>query len=123
MKKLSILLTAFISTLALVGVVSAGYKITVPVSVYSTSFTGAMGSARNSADSLQYLFCRDNGTNAFCGARDSAGTSKSCTTTNPAHLNIIRSMVGTSRLGISFSGGICTSMYQVNGSYYDALDH
>ena len=121
MKKISIIFITTIALLSIAAVASAGYKLSVPVSVTTTSFTGAMGSARMSSDNLQYLFCRDNGNSAFCGARNSAGTTKSCTTTNVNHLNVIRSMVDTSRIGVNFSSGTCTSIYQVNGSYYDTL--
>lgn len=121
MKKLSLASFA-VAAVVLSTSAFAGYKLAVPVSVTSTSFTGSYGSARNSSDSYQWLFCRDNGTSAYCGARDSAGTAKSCTTTNPDHLNIIRSMVDTSRIGVTFnSSGTCTSLYQVNGSYYETL--
>ncbi len=119
MKKLSLFIASLLVSLMVSGAAFAGYKLTVPVTVTTTSFSGALGSARNSADALQYLFCRDNGTSAFCGARDSAGTTKSCTTTTAAHLDIVRSMVDTSRIDVTFSGGTCTSISQVNGSYYD----
>ena len=123
MKKLSLITVALLVSITVSGFAFAGYKITVPVTVTASSFTGSYGSARNSADALQYLFCRDDGTSAFCGARDSSGVTKSCTTSNAAHLNIIRGMVDTSRVGVSFNtSGTCTSIYQVNGSYYEPLN-
>jgi len=119
MKKKYVLMLTLLVTVAVSGAAFAGYTLSVPVTVTATTFSGALGSARNSADATQYIFCKDNGTSAFCGARDSAGTTKSCTTTAAAHLDVVRSMVDTSRIDVTFSGGTCTSVSQVNGSYYD----
>lgn len=97
----------------------AGYKITVPVYVTDSSFGGAKGTARNSADTLQYIGCRDNGSNVFCVARDAAGVTKSCTATGATNIAVFRGSTDHSRLDVRFSAGECTSIAQTNTSYYN----
>lgn len=125
MKKLSVSITA-LAIVAFSNGVFAGFKLEVPVSINGTdtgSWTGAWGSARNDASGSPYLFCRDDGGSAFCGARDSAGTARSCTTTNLDHLSVIRGLTDTSRINVSYSNGECTNISGINGSYYPPKEH
>jgi hypothetical protein len=97
--------------------VLAGVKGTYNVSVSTTSFSGSLGTARNSADSNQQIGCwsYDSGS-GFCYGKDSAGTSKSGTTSNAAMLTSIRSIKGDSYIRVNFSGGACTSVFVSNYS-------
>lgn len=60
----------------------AGYKYTRYVTVTTQQAYGAMGSARNSADTLQYIGCEiyasTTYSNLHCRARNSAGATLHC---------------------------------------------
>ena len=61
----------------------AGYKVTANVTVQSNNIAmGSMGSARNSADSLQYIGCEiyasRSYSNLYCRARNSANVELNC---------------------------------------------
>ena len=80
----------------------AGEKDTQLVSITPASqfgpanAKGSLGSARNSADSVQYMGCQSgfDGTNNWgqCDAKDSAGHTLSCYTTDSEYIATIRAM-------------------------------
>ncbi|TPV96903.1 MAG: hypothetical protein B7733_02330 [Myxococcales bacterium FL481] len=94
----------------------AGLKGSYPVTVSANSFRGSLGSARNSADAVQYIGCRDHGNVAWCYGRNAAGTVASCSTANAQHLAVVRGLTESSYLSVDFSAGTCTSMFQSNFS-------
>jgi len=98
--------------------VFAGTKSTYNVSATATSISGSFGSARNSSDTKQTLHIGDTGTTATIWARNSAGTIKSCTTNNAAHLAALRSATSNSYLLASHSSGKCTYVNVYKGSLF-----
>jgi hypothetical protein len=98
----------------------AGIKVSYPVVIAGDYFQGAIGTARNSADSNQYLLCQDHGSYANCKARNTSGTIKSCTTTNANHLNTIRGIGDSSAVRVYFnSSANCTKVVVYQGSYFE----
>src|SRR5437868_10009234 len=81
--------------------VHAGLKFNTPVSVDAAARRGlgALGSARASADAIQYIYCyavHGVSASAFCVARDAASTTVSCFTTDPAKVAIVSAMTSSS---------------------------
>lgn len=111
--KLTYLCTILGLAIVLSGTAFAGLKGTYNVVTTASSFSGSLGSARNSADAIQYIGCRDQQTVAYCYARDAVGVSKSCTTTNPTHLAMIRGWTDSTYVRINFNtAGTCTNILQ-----------
>jgi hypothetical protein len=82
-------------------------------------FRGSFGSARNSCDGVQELRCADFGGYARCGARDSAGTRKMCTTNKQKHISVVRGMDDSSFIYVYFSEGKCTRIMAHTGSQFE----
>ena len=111
--KLTYLLAIIGLAVVISGTAVAGLKGTYNVTTSATSFAGSLGSARNSADAIQYIGCRDQQTVAYCYGRDAAGVTKSCTTSNPTHLAMIRGWTDSTYVRISFNtAGTCTNILQ-----------
>jgi hypothetical protein len=126
-------LTALFSVLALVGVggsVLAGQKTesTVSITVGATSSTasGALGTARASADTNQMISCTITGlttaNNVNCSARDAAGNFLSCTANSGAAFlaEAVGGIGPNSRLYfvVENATGKCTQINSTNGSQY-----
>jgi hypothetical protein len=115
---------------ALIGVAPvahAGFKssfgvTTDPVSRYAN---GTMGSARASADAVQYMSCYAtyaSSAGAFCVARDAAGTTVSCFTSDPNKVAIVSAMTSYSYVYFSYdASGTCTQILVQNSSYYPPM--
>jgi hypothetical protein len=105
------------STSAVAGVDSPRFVI-----ISGASASGSFGSARNSADSVQYMGCTvasdaSGVSGAVCFARDSASVTRSCTTSVPEQMAIIRSLGSDSYLAFFWnSAGQCTSVSVYDGS-------
>ncbi|CAM3560131.1 hypothetical protein G4177_05900 [Corallococcus sp. ZKHCc1 1396] len=102
----------------------AGTKVSSPVVVNTVArtFSGSLGSARNSADTQQLLICYTltSGTTAVCQARDASGVSVSCTTTNAALLAQVRSLNSDSYLQATYDvSGNCTDIVVGTGSSFE----
>jgi len=93
-----------------------------PVSRYGN---GAVGSARASADASQYISCYAtyaSSPGAFCVARDAAGTTVSCFTSDPNKVAIVSAMTSYSYVYFSFDAtGTCTQILVSNSSYYPPM--
>ncbi len=124
MKKLliaSLILTGLLTA----GVASAGGKYDYPVIVNSSGMVayGALGSARNSSDSNQYIGCYNEAYSSgsqyiICFARDSAANYASCTSTDPHFMAVAQSVSGDSFVEFSWnSSGTCTFVEVINTSY------
>ena len=117
-----------LAVIAISGSVLAGFKELEQVRISSVATrktaSGAVGSARNSADSVQYIECTvqsfSNGSGAvFCAARDAAGNSFSCTASaNPAMATAVAAIGTGTRLFIGADNGACTQIDATNGSSY-----
>jgi hypothetical protein len=108
---------------AVLGVVAtsqAGQKLTQTVTVNTASRVayGSLGSARASADTVQFIGCSALHTGAtICTAKNSAGTSATCSTTDPAFRSAANSLNGDSRLEFGWNtSGACTYLQVENYS-------
>lgn len=99
----------------------AGSKVVLPVSVSTGSSTGSatgsLGSARNSADSVQFIGCvvttlETGSPSVLCSAKSASGTYGACTTTNAALVAAARSLTpdGNLRFYWNTSTGKCTEI-------------
>lgn len=101
---------------------SAGLRWSYPVTINDTSryVVGTMADARASADSVQYIGCNHNSLNAAsCYGTNSAGLSRSCSTNNPAHLAVIRSISSESYIFFQWNtDGTCSYVFVENSSRF-----
>jgi hypothetical protein len=112
-KKIAAALVLALSSTAL-----AGTKVNAPVVVETTDAHGSLGSARDSADGVQWIACVTYETIGFCGAQDAAGTMKGCTFTDPNLLQQARSINGDSSIYFAWdSSGVCMTLKVWSGSY------
>jgi hypothetical protein len=119
--KVSLLGAALVAALS--GTAYAGLKAASPVFIDTGAriANGMLGSARNSADAVQHIGCYTNALTAsvttFCQARNSAGTSVSCSTTSANLVNVVQGMTGDSHLWFSWNAaGTCTEIDVYNVS-------
>jgi hypothetical protein len=125
----NVLATGVAAALALSGInmAWAGLKseenVSVTVSGSSATAAGAVGTARASADTVQFIRCTVQGfatsNSIFCSARSAAGTNFSCTAnglTNPARAIAVAAMSEGSRLFIAANNGECTQIDVTNSS-------
>jgi len=122
-------LVAFLALAALAAFApdaSAGAKGPWEVYVDPTfqSANGSPGTARNSADGLQYIYCFTSAiasyTYGYCGAQTAAGVSASCWTTQPQLIQAIHGMASDG--GIAFTwdaNGECNNIVSYKGSVYE----
>jgi len=111
--------------LALIGLAataSAGLRWAYPVFISDSSryAVGTLSDARASADSVQYIGCYHNSSNnASCYATNASGLSRSCSTSNPAHLTVIRSIGAESYVYFQWNtDGTCNYILVDNGSRF-----
>lgn len=104
-----------------VPIASAGPRWVYPVSLSDTSryALGTMTDARGSADSQQAIGCYHNATNAGCYATNAAGVTRTCSTSNPALLTVIRSISAESYLYFQWNtDGTCNYVLVENSSRF-----
>jgi hypothetical protein len=91
----------------------SGYEVSITTSGTITTAVGSMGKARNSADSVQYIFCQvTNGTSGYCAAKTASGTYKSCITSDAGMIATMRSLGVNSHIAFK-TDGASTSCYSV----------
>lgn len=111
------------------GMVMAGLRFTSEVFVNDTykSAGGTMTDARASVDTRQFIGCYHwydtlGGATpyvGFCQASNSAGLTRSCSTTNYAIIESIRSISAESNIGFAWNtDGTCRYVMVTNNSYY-----
>jgi hypothetical protein len=107
------------------GVASAGYKADYQVYVNTSSMIaiGALGSARNSGDSNQYIGCINEAYSSgsqyiVCYAANSSGSYGSCTSTDPHFMAVAQSVAGDSFLEFSWNSSGTTFIEVNSTSYY-----
>jgi hypothetical protein len=78
----------------------AGMKTGQPVVINDGSrfANGELGYVRNTPDSVQYIGCTIKGNAGSCTARNAAGTTRSCSTTDAKWLSTIAAVNGDSYL-------------------------
>ena len=119
LKLSSIIITLTIATSAQAGL-KGGYEVRITTSGSVTTAVGSVGKARNSADSVQYIYCYSrNNTFGYCGAKNSAGTFKACLTSDQDKIAVIRSIGVSSHVSFQTNGTStsCDSIQVVNGSH------
>jgi hypothetical protein len=99
----------------------AGYKHDYQVVIYTSlsSAAGAVGTARASADSLQYIGCSSiDGTTGHCIAQDSTGLMKMCAWSTAGQAAAVHSIGSFSDVAFGWdANGNCTSITVSNFSY------
>ena len=101
----------------------AGIKSTEQVIIQDTGpkpfAAGDLGYARNTADQVQYIGCTSSPTFGICYAVNAAGLSKSCSTTDPTLMALIRSLNGDSYLFFNWNtDGTCRLINVSNNSKF-----
>jgi hypothetical protein len=88
------------------------------VIIDASSFAnGDLGYVHNTPDTIQYIGCTSSGGSAWCFARNLAGLSRSCSTSNATLLSAIHSLNGDSYLIFGWNAsGQCTFINVENGS-------
>ncbi len=116
-----------IACTALIGAMSAamaGYINHYEVNVSGNTAWGSFSGARKSADAVQYIGCASvNFTTSspygVCYAKTVAGITKTCTTTDAAHLESIRGLSNESYIYMRWTdAGVCDYIYVATGSMY-----
>jgi len=106
----------------------AGLKSTYPVTIVHSVTTayGSMGSARNSADTGQYIECGayhyagSGPVYGGCNARDAAGATLTCSTHDPEVVRAIDTISSDSFLQFQvLTDGTCNYVYVGHGSQYE----
>jgi len=122
-RKITGITVGALATLALSAAAFGGLRQDLPATLWPGTFLdvgyGYLGSARNSADSVQYIGCYTRGSNATCTVVNAAGQSGSCSTSNAAQLTAIHSMSSDAYLlfGWDNATGVCEFVYVRNFSY------
>ena len=122
----------FIGVLALSALATsafAGLKLSYPVAVDSVSryAYGSMGTARNSADAVQYIGCpittyNTGGSYGICEGRNAANSARACTTTNADMMAAIRMVSEASFIFFTWdTSNNCTMVSVVNWSYIEPM--
>ncbi|GMU00483.1 hypothetical protein KH5H1_46030 [Corallococcus caeni] len=107
-----------------VPVAYAGSKVTFPVVISTASryAYGAMGTARNSADAIQNIYCRTfadvtAGESVRCFANSSASVYVSCVSYSPVLIRSAQSASDSAYLYFSWdASGVCQSIDVLKGS-------
>lgn len=113
-----------VATVLLCSVALAGSKATneVWISLTSKYAEGSLGSARNSADSTQYIGCSVTNDYVYCSARNSAGTWIHCDVYSSAIALTARGIGSSGFISFSWTGtstsGTCTTLTLSHNSMY-----
>ena len=118
MKQVQIIV--FAALIALPLMVRAGGSIQSPVEIEGSggtfTATGSLASARFSDNDVELIGCRLLGTagvgsDVHCVARDSAGTTVTCFSTDAFIIEAVQAISAYSWLRIEAAGGDCTHLY------------
>lgn len=115
---------AVLASLSIATLASAGYATTSEVTISGVSAWGAMGDARSSADSVQYIGCTlyayPTSESGSCLARNASGTYLGCTASSDAQRDIIKSIKGQgTRVYFADDGsGYCSTIQVIESSSY-----
>ena len=118
MKKVSVGVCAALFALAVTSTVWAGLRSTYNISVTASSFSGSLGSVRNSATAGDYIGCTLYAGSITCAGRSGTTNYKGCSTTNPDFIEIARHLSPSSYLFVSFNADAeCLSVRSSTWSY------
>ena len=92
--------TALCALIGMSSVALAGSRANMLVTIDDNAkvASGALGAAFNSNDSTQYIGCYTFAGHGMCIAQNSAGVTRSCATSDPENLAVIRSISGDALL-------------------------
>lgn len=110
---------ALAALLSIAAIAQAGSRWVYQVGINDTYrfAVGTMADARGSADSVQMIGCYHNAGFANCYATNSAGLSRSCTTSDPAMMSAIRGIGSESYVYFQWNtDGTCSYVFVENGS-------
>lgn len=110
---------ALAALLSVAAIAQAGTRWAYQVSINDGSryAVGTMTDARGSADYNQSIGCYHNTASATCYATNSAGLSRSCTTSNVAMIDVIRSISSESYIYFMWNtDGTCNYVLVENSS-------
>ena len=100
----------------------AGYKVSPAVTITTTSSTtvvrGSLIGAHNSADNVQYIGCQIRYDFAYCWARDAAGHTAMCSTSDVGKMDAMRTTNAASYINITMTNGVCGSLEVTTASQY-----
>ena len=101
----------------------AGMKGTnqvVNINTATRTATGSLGLARNSANTVEYIGCSSDSNGAVtCSAKNAAGTTAQCVTSNSSLREVLHSLSGDSFLSFTWdTAGGCTRIYVDNYSFW-----
>ncbi len=113
----------FMATAGAVTATYAGMAVTNEVSINFTtsSASGSVRDARDSADAWQFIGCRVTGSSTpsvSCQAYNAALETAACSSTQPGHVAAAQSINELSKITFSWSGGSCSSLGSNNYSYF-----
>jgi hypothetical protein len=121
--KLAIAGLSVVAALLMANASRAGMKGTnsvVNINAATRTATGSLGLARNSANTVEYIGCSsDSNGSVTCSARNAAGTTVQCVTSNSSMREMLHSLDGDSFVSFTWdtSGG-CTRIYVDNYSFW-----
>ncbi len=118
------------ATLLLGATAFAGVRVYQPVYIYSSGGVprgayGTLGSARNSADALQYIGCQvsawaSSGMSMLCWARDAGGATAICSSSDAKLVQVALGAGGDSFVHFEWdANGSCTYLNVRAVSYYE----
>ena len=113
-----------LALLGFAGSALAGFTNHYQVNISGNTAWGSFIGARNSADAVQFISCASvnfTGSSVYgiCQARTATNVTKTCTTTDPAHLEAIRGLSNESYIYMRWTdAGICDYLYVSTGSIY-----
>jgi len=121
MKDFSHRIVAAVLAMGVLASAFAGNKTSYEVVISTTGIkpyaSGDLGYVRNTADFTQYIGCETTATLGGCYAVNAAGLYKSCTTTDAALIDLIRSINGDGNLFFSWNpDGTCKGIRVRNDS-------
>jgi hypothetical protein len=101
----------------------AGTKTSWPVTIDKAGqwAQGALGSARNSSDGVQQIYCNTRtGGYSYCFVQDATGAYATCVSTSPEVSRLVASINGDSAIFFSWdSSGNCTTFVVYSGSAFE----
>jgi hypothetical protein len=131
MKKSAMAFLGLLCVASVVSPASAGLNTNTTVTVSSTMAYGAIGPARRSSDSTEYIGCllaasagTSNSASIECLASDAAGNTKACVTTaaaSPAIAQVLSTMTSGAFIEFGVDGSNnCSLLYVWTDSRYAA---
>lgn len=124
MKKAIIVGLTLLASLVAAAPAFAGFRVVHVVTADSVARfgRGALGSARASNNSREYIGCSRAFDTVTCAARDGAGTTVTCFTSDPSMVATFSAITSSSFIFFRYDeAGVCTVLNVAQYSYYQPL--